>query len=177
MVSIMKIKFISFIFLIIFLTSCSIFGDKKEEASDGILKKKRFEPNIREATRKSADEGGLVLFGNRKSSDPGESSVLWKATLEALDFLPIANASYGGGIIITDWYKPKDNLDSSIKITVKFLSPELNVASIDVDSFERKCDANNCSTKKMSAAFNQKIKLSIIEKAKEITLKKEKEKK
>ena len=103
--------------------------------------------------------------------------MLWKATLEALDFLPIANASYGGGIIITDWYKPKENLDSSIKITVKFLSPELNVASIDVDSFERKCDANNCSTKKMSAAFNQKIKLSIIEKAKEITLKKEKEKK
>jgi hypothetical protein len=172
----MKKKLVSVIFLLSFFTSCSIFSDKNEEITDSVLKKKRIEPNIKEAQRKAADEGGLVLFGNRKNLDPGESSVLWKATLQALDFIPIANASYGGGIIITDWYKPKDNLNSSIKITVKFLSPELSVSSIDVDAFEKKCNANDCSTKKMSLDFNQKIKLSIIEKAKEISLKKEKNK-
>lgn len=162
-------KTFSLFIILLSISACSMFGKEKDDES--VLKKKRFEPNIKEAQRKAANEGGLVLFGNRKNSEPGESSILWKATLESPDFIPIANASYGGGVIITDWYKPNNNLDSSIKITVKFLSPELNIASIDVDAFEKKCVKDDCSTKKMSKEFSQKIKFSIIEKAKELSLK------
>ena len=171
----MKKKLIFTLFSTLIITSCSMFGDKSAD-SEGVLKKKRMEPNIKKAQREKINEGGLVLFGNKKNPEPGESSVLWKATLQTLDFIPIANASYGGGIIITDWYMPKDNLKSSIKISVKFLSSELSVSSIDVDAFEKKCEVNNCLTKKMSTEFNQKIKLSIINKAKEIALENENKK-
>ena len=29
---------------------------------------------------------------------------MWRASLEILDFLPLATVDYSGGIIITDWY-------------------------------------------------------------------------
>ena len=29
---------------------------------------------------------------------------MWRATVDILDFMPLANADYGGGVIITDWY-------------------------------------------------------------------------
>ena len=43
-------------------------------------------------------------------------------TLDILDFVPLNNADYGGGIIITDWYNNSENNNSSIKIMVQFLS-------------------------------------------------------
>ena len=32
------------------------------------------------------------------------SNPMWRATLEILDFLPLANVDYSGGIVTTDWY-------------------------------------------------------------------------
>jgi hypothetical protein len=32
------------------------------------------------------------------------SNALWRATLDILDFMPLASVNYSGGIIITDWY-------------------------------------------------------------------------
>ena len=29
---------------------------------------------------------------------------LWRATLEVLDFIPLVNVDYAGGLVITDWY-------------------------------------------------------------------------
>ena len=32
------------------------------------------------------------------------SNPLWRASLETIDFMPLASANYSGGIIITDWF-------------------------------------------------------------------------
>ena len=39
--------------------------------------------------------------------------------------MPIATANYSGGIIITDWYSNNENLNESIKITIRFLTNEI----------------------------------------------------
>ena len=52
--------------LCIALFSCSGFGSKEENAETGI-KKKRFEPNIKQSTRNAADSGGISLFGSKKN--------------------------------------------------------------------------------------------------------------
>ena len=41
------------------------------------------------------------------------------------------SANYSGGIIITDWYTDNSNKES-IKITIKFLSNEIESTSLDV---------------------------------------------
>ncbi len=34
--------------------------------------------------------------------------LLWRASLEILDFIPLTTVDYSGGIIITDWYNDKN---------------------------------------------------------------------
>ena len=164
------IKLIFSIFLLFLITSCSGFGSKEETETAGV-KKKRFEPNLKDAARKNLDSGGLTLFGNKKNDELGQNNIMWKATLEVLDFIPLANATFSGGVIITDWYTSEKNSNKSIKISVKFTSPELAVNSVDVDAFEKKCVANNCQITKLSEEFSSKIKVKIIEKARELEIK------
>ena len=32
-------------------------------------------------------------------------NILWRASLETLDFVPLNSANYAGGMIISDWYQ------------------------------------------------------------------------
>ena len=170
----LKQLFLSII-LISILSSCFGFGSKEETDGTTGIKKKRFEPNIKESQRQAADRG-VSLFGGKKTSELGQNNVLWKATLSALDFIPLANATYTGGVIVTDWYSPKQGSDKSIKISVTFLSPELSSTSIKVDSFERSCQANNCKIIKLSDTFSGDIKTKIIEKARKLKIEEESKK-
>ena len=161
--------------LCIALFSCSGFGSKEENAETGI-KKKRFEPNIKQSTRNAADSGGITLFGSKKNEDLGQNNVLWKATLNTLDFIPLANATYTGGIIVTDWYSSEQSSDKSIKISVTFLSPELSSTSIKVDSFEKSCKENRCKVTKLDSSFSNNIKTKILENARKLKIEQEKKK-
>ena len=161
--------------LSIALFSCSEFGSKEENAETGI-KKKRFEPNIKQSTRNAADSGGISLFGSKKNEDLGQNNVLWKATLNTLDFIPLANATYTGGIIVTDWYSSEQSSDKSIKISVTFLSPELSSTSIKVDSFEKSCKENRCKVTKLDSSFSNNIKTKILENARKLKIEQEKKK-
>ena len=50
--------------------------------------------------------------------------------ISILDFIPLSDVDYGGGIIITDWYtSPKDKKES-IKIMVQFLTNEIRVTEL-----------------------------------------------
>jgi len=161
--------------LCIALFSCSGFGSKEENAETGI-KKKRFEPNIKQSTRNAADSGGISLFGSKKNEDLGQNNVLWKATLNTLDFIPLANATYTGGIIVTDWYSSEQSSDKSIKISVTFLSPELSSTSIKVDSFEKSCKETRCKVVKLDSSFSNNIKTKILENARKLKIEQEKKK-
>ena len=57
---------------------------------------------------------------------------MWRATLEILDFLPLSNVDYSGGIITTDWYNEGTAADESIKITIRFLSNEIRADGLKV---------------------------------------------
>ena len=47
------------------------------------------------------------------------SNPLWRATLEKLDFIPLANVDYAGGVIATDWYGDTENSEE-LKVAVDF---------------------------------------------------------
>ena len=46
-----------------------------------------------------------ILLINTKSGvfDFATSNEMWRASIELLDFTPLSNVDYSGGIIITDW--------------------------------------------------------------------------
>lgn len=171
------IKSLSFIITGIILVSCSS-KDKTENVDPITGKKKIYNINIDEKTDKANEEGGL--FGNltnqQMTFDFASSNVLWRASLSTLDFIPLNNVDYSGGVIVSDWYAP-ENVDESVKITVRFLSSELKPSSVQVKSFTKTCTKNNqCKTVKSSAGFNNKIKRQILIAAKEIRIKDEQKK-
>ena len=72
------------------------------------------------------------------------SNPLWRATLDTIDFMPLASVNYGGGIIITDWYSTNDT-NESIKISIRFLTNEVRSDALDIKVFSRKCKTtSNC---------------------------------
>ena len=93
-----------------------------------------------ERVRKNIEEGrGVTLFGGEKKGgvfDFASSNEVWRASIEVLDFVSFTNASYSGGILITDWFSGNTNSEENnqreLKITVRFLSNEIRADGIKV---------------------------------------------
>ena len=125
-------------------------------------------PNPQTKAKQFADKGGGIFgdINNKKSSEStvnfATSNVLWRATLKSLDFLPLANADYSGGVIVYDWYSDKLS-NEQIKVTINFLSNELRSDSIQIISYKKTCDENNkCITEKLNNDLSKDIKEKII---------------
>ena len=161
----MKYQFLkySFILLIsVILTKCTSNQDTVTS------EKQRIEPNVNQRAKDYVDKGGGIMGMIGKSSENtnfkfSTSNVLWRATLKSLDFLPLMNADYNGGIIIYDWYSQANNPKEQIKISVQFLSDELRSDSIKITAHKKICDnADRCSNSSIDQNFSNSIKENII---------------
>ena len=128
------------------------------------------EPNADKRARAYADKGGGI-FGDinntRKGSntyDFATSNVLWRATLKTLDFLPLINADYSGGVIIYDWYSSDSKYSNEqIKISIRFLNNEVKSDSLQIISHKKICDRElKCITSKTEDKFTNEIKEQIL---------------
>jgi len=162
-------KFLSLLVLIIFisinLNSCGIY--KKSDA-------RKVSPNVDERVKQNIEEGKGVGVGSdfwKKGGDFQFASAneLWRASIEVLDFLPLSNVDYSGGVIITDWYNEGTASGESIKITVRFLSNQIRSDAITVIVHKKKCsntNSNQCSVAKINnSALEDEIRLAILKKA------------
>ena len=154
--------FLSFIILVS-LNSCGLY--KRADVKDVPV-------NVDDRTKKNIQEGRGIRFGKGATRggdfDFASSNPLWRASIEIFDFVPLTNASYSGGIIITDWFSA-ENKDSEstrdLKITVKFLTNEIRADAVDIVLFEKICKNNDCSTNKIQSKLEKEIKLAILKKA------------
>tara|TARA_X000000368_G_C22986744_1_gene692501 strand:+ start:193 stop:765 length:573 start_codon:yes stop_codon:yes gene_type:complete len=159
-------KIISLFLLLLFLNSCEAFKYKRSDVKDNPV-------NAGERVEKNILEGKGVRFGKVFNKEGGgvfdfaSSNELWRATVDILDFVPLTNASYSGGIIITDWFNGGDNdSNRNLKITVKFLSNEIRSDAIKVDVHEKICNSqNNCTTTLVKSKISNEIKVAILKKA------------
>ena len=137
-----NLKFLFLIFLsAIFLNSC---GGKLPGADA-----RKYPPNPEARVKKNIEEGRgfrLSEVGKNKGGtfEFASSNELWRASLDTIDFMPLASVNYSGGIIITDWYS--SNVDNeSIKISIRFLTNEVRSDALDIKVFNRKCNVQfNC---------------------------------
>ena len=149
--------------ILIFLISCGIY-----EPSDARV----VSPNSKERVKKNLEEGKGVSLGKMMGSGGGtnyqfaSSNPMWRATLEILDFLPLSNVDYSGGIITTDWYNEGTALDESLKITVRFLTNEIRSDGLKIIVHKKRCNVEQtCSVKKVSSTLEQELQLAILKKA------------
>ena len=94
------------------------------------------------------------------------SNPMWRASLEILDFLPLANVDYSGGIITTDWYNEGTASAESIKITIRFLTNEERADGLKVIIHKKKCNIQQkCTVKKITSALENELQVAILKKA------------
>ena len=149
--------------LLIFpLTSCGVY--KKSDA-------RAVSPNVDERVKQAIQEGrgfrvGSGIGKGGTNFEFASSNELWRASLEVLDFLPLANVDYSGGIIITEWYSEGTSNDEAIKITVRFLSNEIRADGLSVIIHKRVCNKfQQCTTAKIKSTLEEEVKLAILKTA------------
>ena len=155
-------QFALIFFLSFFLSSCGLYKKtdrKTNPLNDADKRKKNLEQGKGFRLSTSKKKGGTFDFA---SSNP-----LWRASLDVLNFIPLVNADYGGGIIITDWFS-ENNSAESVKITVMFLSNEIRADGLDVIIHEKNCLNEVCKTSLKESNLNNEIKLAILKKATQI---------
>ena len=146
-------------------------------------KEKKVEVNPQEKAKEFAKQGGGIFgdFSKNKNSTTynfATSNVMWRATLKTLDFMPLQAIDYGGGIISTDWYTANNSsYEDSIKITVRFLSDQVSINSIEITSHKKSCEKNflKCKISKLNQDFNEEIKNKIMKEVVALTIEKKKE--
>ena len=171
-------KILKFLIFSILIASCA-----KNDPSTG--EKVLIETDPYKKAREFADKGGGI-FGdiNKINKSQGtnfefaSSNVLWRATLKSLDFLPLLNADYTGGVIIYDWYSQTGNPKEQIKISVQFLNNELRSDSIKIIAHKKICEtAERCSNSTLDQNFANSIKDSIITSARTLKIEEAKKEK
>lgn len=147
--------------LLCLLSACGMGADARQ-----------FPPEAEKRVKKNIEEGrGFRLFDEDKKGGSGNfdfasSNSLWRASLDIIDFMPLASANYSGGIIITDWYSSDTNTAESIKISIRFLTNEVRSNALDIKVFYKQCASNdNCKVVEKSQNIKKELTKKILAKA------------
>ena len=162
-------KKITLLFCIaLFLNACGGWAKfKRSDVKDTPI-------NDAEKRKKNIEEGRGIRVGKGFNKGNGSfnfatSNEMWRASLEILDFVPLATVDYSGGIIITDWYSDDLSSNETIKIIVNFLSNEIRADGIKIKIYKKECTkAQTCQTQLLTSSIDNEIKLAILKKAAQI---------
>ena len=157
------LKLLIFVCILPFLlNSCANRGDARKSP-----------PNPELRVKKNMEEGrGFRLMdavnkGRSTNFEFASSNELWRASLDTIDFMPLASVNYSGGIIITDWYSSSLSSNENIKISIRFLSNEIRSDALNIQIFKKICDENNrCVINESVGELNKELQRKILQKAK-----------
>ena len=146
------------------LSSCAPFNS---------VDAKKYPPNPELRVKKNLEEGRGFRLSNSIKNKGGttyefaSSNELWRASLDTIDFMPLASVNYSGGIIITDWYGNNQDSNENIKISIRFLTNEIRSDALDIKVFKKVCDnLNKCKISETSGELIKELKKKILKQAK-----------
>ncbi len=82
--------------------------------------------------RRRDDQGGGGIGGGI-----GVNAFIWQATLDTIDFIPLASADPFGGLIITDWFQSVDAPGERVKMHVQIRDAALRADAVRVTVFRQ----------------------------------------
>jgi Domain of unknown function (DUF3576) len=82
----------------------------------------------------NSDQGAT---GNQGGGVLGVNSLLWRASLDTVSFMPLVSADPFGGVIITDWYSPPSTPGERFKINIYILGRQLRADGIRASVFHQ----------------------------------------
>ncbi len=107
----------------------------------------------------AADAGGGAL---------GVNAYLWRAALDTLAFMPLANADPFGGTIITDWYQPPAAGGERFKATAYILGRQLRADGVKVSIFRQLAQGGQWVDAPVAPSTASEIENKVLARAREL---------
>lgn len=98
----------------------------------------------------------------------GINAYLWRASLDTLAFMPMAQTDAAGGVIITDWYANPAAPNERVKVTIYILDKDLRADAVKVAALRQEYIGGNWVTAPVRAGTVQKLEETILGKARDL---------
>ena len=98
----------------------------------------------------------------------GVNSYLWRAALDTLSFMPLAQTDSNGGVLVTDWYQNPAQPGERMKLTVTILDQDLRADAVRVAANRQIQQAGQWVAAPVKAATVQRLEEIILTKARDL---------
>ncbi|KQM61745.1 MULTISPECIES: DUF3576 domain-containing protein [unclassified Sphingomonas] len=98
----------------------------------------------------------------------GVNSYLWRASLDTLSFMPMAQTDSNGGVIVTDWYVNPATPTERTKVTVTILDQDLRADALRVAQIRQVNQGGQWVEAPVAAATVQKLEDIILTRARDL---------
>lgn len=98
----------------------------------------------------------------------GVNAYLWRAALDTLSFMPMAQTDSNGGVIVTDWYANPNSPNERMKLTVSILDQDLRADAVRVAASRQVSQNGQWLDAPVQAATVQKLEEIILTKARDL---------
>lgn len=98
----------------------------------------------------------------------GVNSYLWRASLDALSFMPMLQTDSSGGVIVTDWYANPQKPGERVKVTVTILDQDLRADALRVAASRQVMQNGSWMEAPVQAATVQKLEDIILTRARDL---------
>ena len=166
---------IRFLYIIIILLIFSCSGLKLSEPLPEPKRQSIFGGPLTFSTEtgsfSASNSGSNDLSNSRKNynlSSLPVNELLWKSTLDTLEFMSFEKIDPFGGVIESDWFINTSSKDLRNKIIVSFSSSELKATSIKVSVIREKHEGQTWVSDGYSDGLARKIEELILSRAREL---------
>ncbi|MEM7057398.1 MAG: DUF3576 domain-containing protein [Pseudomonadota bacterium] len=80
-------------------------------------------------------DGTIISQSTEEGGSLPVNRFLWQASLQTLDFMPLASTDPFTGVIATDWSTPPGTAGERVKVTVYVTNPQLAASALKVAVF------------------------------------------
>jgi hypothetical protein len=98
----------------------------------------------------------------------GINAYLWRASLETLSFMPMAQVDSNGGVIVTDWYANPQSPQERVKVSVFILDQDLRADGVRVSAVRQLRSGGTWVDAPVRAGTVQKLEEAILGRARDL---------
>ena len=98
----------------------------------------------------------------------GVNAYLWRAALDTIGFMPLAQVDSNGGIIITDWYATPATPNERVKVTISILDTELRADAIKVTAVRQTIAGSGWVDAPVRPGTVQKLEETMLSRARDL---------
>jgi hypothetical protein len=98
----------------------------------------------------------------------GVNAYLWRASLDTVSFMPLAQVDSNGGVIVTDWYVNPSVPGERMKLTVSILDQDLRADAVRVAASRQVIQSGQWVDAPVAAQTTQRLEEIILGRARDL---------